>query len=172
MVEYITCPACQSRLQFPESRAGNQVKCPRCGATFTAPGPDSAPPIPPSQDDEAVVRRRPRYDDDYYDEYPDRGYSWRSRRYEPHRGSTILVLGILGQVLCGPILGPIAWIMGQMDMNEIRSGRMNPEGEGLTNAGRICGIIATSSGGHCFSPPSLPLADGSQTTFLNYRSPP
>ena len=53
------------------------------------------------------------------------------------------VLGILGQVLCGPILGPIAWIMGQMDMNEIRSGRMNPEGEGLTNAGRICGIIAT-----------------------------
>ena len=42
-----------------------------------------------------------------------------------------------------PILGPIAWIMGQMDMNEIRSGRMNPEGEGLTNAGRICGIIAT-----------------------------
>jgi len=44
------------------------------------------------------------------------------------------------------ILGPIAWIMGNNDLREIRAGRMDPEGESNTNAGRICGIIGTSIG--------------------------
>ena len=60
----------------------------------------------------------------------------------PHRGVLILVFGILGLVLCFPF-GIAAWIMGNGDMNEIRSGRMDPTGEGLTQAGRICGIVAT-----------------------------
>jgi hypothetical protein len=54
----------------------------------------------------------------------------------------ILVFGILGLVLCFPF-GIAAWIMGNGDLNEIRSGRMDPTGEGLTQAGRICGIVAT-----------------------------
>jgi hypothetical protein len=33
--------------------------------------------------------------------------------------------------------------MGNNDLAEMRAGRMDPEGEGLTNAGRICGIIGT-----------------------------
>jgi hypothetical protein len=33
--------------------------------------------------------------------------------------------------------------MGNKDLNEIRSGRMDPSGEGTTQAGRICGMIAT-----------------------------
>jgi hypothetical protein len=44
--------------------------------------------------------------------------------------------------VCG-ILGPVAWIMGHIDLGEMRAGRMDPSGEGLTNAGRICGIVAT-----------------------------
>jgi hypothetical protein len=60
----------------------------------------------------------------------------------PHRGTLILVLGILGLVVCG-FLGPVAWIMGNTDLKEIRAGRMDPEGEGLTNGGRILGIIST-----------------------------
>jgi hypothetical protein len=36
----------------------------------------------------------------------------------------------------------IAWIMGNGDLAEIRSGRMDPDGEGMTQAGRILGIIA------------------------------
>jgi hypothetical protein len=55
----------------------------------------------------------------------------------------ILVPGILSLVMAGPILGPIAWIMGNSDLKEIRAGRMDPEGESQTNAGRICGMIAT-----------------------------
>jgi hypothetical protein len=71
----------------------------------------------------------------------------RRRRYvKEHRGTVILVLGILGIVLGCPfglIMGPIAWSMANADLPEIRAGRMDPAGEGTTNAGRICGIIAT-----------------------------
>jgi len=65
-----------------------------------------------------------------------------SSSLRPHRGVLILVFGILGLVLCFPF-GIAAWIMGNGDMKEIRSGRMDPTGEGLTQAGRICGIVAT-----------------------------
>jgi hypothetical protein len=60
----------------------------------------------------------------------------------------VLVLGILGLVfgILGVILGPIAWIMGNNDLAEIQAGRMDPAGEGMTQAGRICGIIATILG--------------------------
>jgi hypothetical protein len=60
----------------------------------------------------------------------------------PHRGVLILVFGILGLVLCFPF-GIAAWIMGNGDLKEIRAGRLDPAGEGLTQAGRICGIVAT-----------------------------
>jgi hypothetical protein len=61
---------------------------------------------------------------------------------KPHRGTTILVLGILGLVICGP-LGIAAWIMGNGDLKEMDAGTMDPSGRGNTNAGRICGMIAT-----------------------------
>ncbi len=61
---------------------------------------------------------------------------------QPHRGVTILVLGILGLVLC-PFCGVAAWSMGSSDLQEIDSGRMDYSGRDLTNAGRICGIIGT-----------------------------
>lgn len=53
----------------------------------------------------------------------------------------MLVLGILGIVFCF-ILGIIAWVMGNTDLSAMRAGTMDPSGEGLTQAGRICGIIA------------------------------
>jgi hypothetical protein len=61
---------------------------------------------------------------------------------KPHRGTLILVLGILGLVVCAPF-GIAAWIMGSGDLKQIEAGQMDPEGRGLTNAGRICGMIAT-----------------------------
>jgi hypothetical protein len=33
--------------------------------------------------------------------------------------------------------------MGSWDLREIREGRMDPEGEGMTRAGQVCGIVAT-----------------------------
>jgi hypothetical protein len=60
---------------------------------------------------------------------------------KPHRATTILVLGILGLVLCGP-LGIAAWVMGANDMKEMEAGTMDPSGRGTTQAGKICGMIA------------------------------
>jgi hypothetical protein len=61
---------------------------------------------------------------------------------KPHRGTLILILGILGLVVCGP-LGIAAWVMGSGDLKEIDAGTMDPTGRGATQAGKICGIIAT-----------------------------
>jgi len=61
---------------------------------------------------------------------------------KPHRGTLILVLGILGLLVCGP-LGIVAWVMGSGDLKEMDAGSMDPSGRGNTNAGKICGIIAT-----------------------------
>lgn len=63
----------------------------------------------------------------------------------PHRGGTVLALGIVGIVSCF-ICGIIAWVMGNNDLREISAGRMDPSGRDITNAGRICGIIGTILG--------------------------
>jgi hypothetical protein len=59
----------------------------------------------------------------------------------PHRGTLILVLGILSLVLCGIFTGIPAWIMGSGDLKQMDAGTMDPSGRSLTNAGRICGMI-------------------------------
>ena len=61
---------------------------------------------------------------------------------KPHRGTLILVFGILGLVICAP-LGIVAWVMGNGDLKQIDAGAMDPAGRSLTNAGRICGMVAT-----------------------------
>ena len=59
----------------------------------------------------------------------------------PHRGVAVLVLGILGLVVC-VICGIIAWVMGNNDLREMDAGRMDPSGRGITQAGKICGMIS------------------------------
>ena len=55
----------------------------------------------------------------------------------------ILVFGILGLIgVCWP-LGIIAWVMGNGDLKAMDAGTMDPSGRGTTQAGKICGIIAT-----------------------------
>ena len=58
-----------------------------------------------------------------------------------HRGTLILVLGILSVLICKPV-GIAAWIMGSKDLKEIAAGTMDPEGKSLTQIGKILGIIA------------------------------
>ncbi len=60
---------------------------------------------------------------------------------KPHRGTTVLVLGILGLVCC-IVCGIIAWVMGSKDLKEMDEGIMDPEGRGLTQAGKICGMVS------------------------------
>lgn len=60
---------------------------------------------------------------------------------KPHRGVLILVLGILGFFCCG-IPGIVAWVLANKDLSLMAAGQMDKSGEGLTKAGKICGIIS------------------------------
>lgn len=157
MNEIIACPSCQRRVTVPSEFFGKQVQCPQCKTTFLAEDPTAdayqagkplgfAEPLAPSpaaQDSwdepprDARVRRR--FDDEY--DYDD-GIGLR-RSTMPHRGAAVLTLGILSIVVCGPILGPIAWVMGHADLKQIRAGYMDPTGEGMTQAGMIIGMVMT-----------------------------
>ena len=61
----------------------------------------------------------------------------------PHRGTLILVLGILALVfsLCCPLVGIVlailAWVLGNGDMKQMEQGIMDGLGRGNTSAGRI-----------------------------------
>jgi hypothetical protein len=61
---------------------------------------------------------------------------------EPHRGVLILVLGIMGFIVCG-FLGVAAWLMGKSDLEKMKRGEMDREGEALTRVGYILGLIET-----------------------------
>lgn len=91
------------------------------------------------------------FDDDRPRFRRDRGRRLR-RDCEPHRGGFILAMGIISLVMlfaCWPLAplavvpGLIAWILGHGDLRKIRDGTMDPDGEGSTQAGWICGIIGT-----------------------------
>lgn len=59
---------------------------------------------------------------------------------EPHRGTTILILGILSIVCCAPI-GIAALLMGNADLQKMKAGQMDRSGESTTNIGKILGIV-------------------------------
>ena len=57
-----------------------------------------------------------------------------------HRGTMILIFGIIGIVCCLPF-GIAAWIMGNGDLAKMDAGQMDPAGRSNTNVGRILGMI-------------------------------
>jgi hypothetical protein len=91
-----------------------------------------------SRDDEDEDRpaRRRRDADDEYDDGTRRGGGG-----APHRGTMILIFGILGLVCC-VIFGILAAIMGSNDLKEMAAGRMDRSGEGLTRVGQILGFVS------------------------------
>jgi predicted Zn finger-like uncharacterized protein len=162
MSTIVDCPSCNRKLRVPDELLGQQVKCPTCSTTFAAareivepaapptptptePTPGPAPENEPRYELDTPPRRPPvEEEDEDIQDFEERRPRRRRRRldYQPHRGVLILVLGILGLTVCG-LMGPVAWTMGNQDLQEIRAGRMDPDGEGLTQGGRICGMIAT-----------------------------
>lgn len=60
----------------------------------------------------------------------------------PHRGGTILMLGILGWTVCGPLC-IAAWVMGSDDLKQMRAGRMDRSGHDMTYFGVILGMIGS-----------------------------
>jgi predicted Zn finger-like uncharacterized protein len=141
-MQEIQCPECDTRLKVPEELAGKRVKCPKCATIFTAseelaiPFAEKAEPVetPSAQGD---------FDDLDEEELRPRRRRRRRRDLEPHRGTLVLVLGIVSFFFLPFVLGPIAWILGSTDLRAMREGRMDPEGESSTNGGKICGMIST-----------------------------
>jgi hypothetical protein len=91
--------------------------------------------------DDRRSRRRRRYDDD--------DDPWGRRRYlRPHRGGSVLTVGIIGLVtslfccLVGVILGIIAVAQGSSDLAAMNRGDMDPAGKGATIGGLVCGILS------------------------------
>lgn len=127
-----SCPTCQKRINRDATR------CSHCGERLGGRRDDP-------RDDGRDFRRRSRHDDDF----------GRPRRdSEPHRATTVLVLGIISLVcligtcflapnLIGVVLGVIGWWMGQADLGKMKAGSMDQEGQGVTQAGWICAIIGT-----------------------------
>lgn len=127
------------------------------------PLPESSPPEPDHEEPSDSER------DDEDEHEDDRPWERRRRRRqvrrdcEPHRGSMILVLGIVSIPLamvgmccgfCSYGIGGLAsvvglglaipgWVMGRHDLARMRAGEMDPEGESQTQSGMICAIIGT-----------------------------
>lgn len=158
------CPQCSKLLRTADDKAGRTAKCPDCGSSIQVPGGgggdspyefddadttagDSSPPAESSagmkpcpmcgqQIRAAAIRCR--YCGETFGT-PRRPRS-RSSHLAPHRGGMILAFGILGWTVCG-LFAPFAWVMGNTDLAEMQAGRMDPSGEGLTQAGKIIGMI-------------------------------
>jgi predicted Zn finger-like uncharacterized protein len=180
----VQCPSCNRKLRVPDDLLGRLVKCPTCSQTFTAaeegtapaatrPPVEQPPPWDQPPEEERVpksssVRRRPPEPaqedlgpaEDYGDEPRRRPLR---RDLQPHRGTLILVLGILSLassllmgccsllsplfgtpfLLAGLALGITSWVLGQGDLRKMNANLMDPDGRGSTQGGWICGIIGT-----------------------------
>src|SRR5437763_2255520 len=107
MASTTTCPRCSRQLRVPDELLGQLVKCPACSRTFTASAAaEEPPPLPVAESKPAApVHRQPLDEheiddrfDDYYDDKPRRRRRPRGDLL-PHRGTAILVMGILSLVV-------------------------------------------------------------------------
>ena len=143
------CPECQSVLQTPREMVGKNCKCPTCGNVMEIPSPWSESPYAPI-DMSAPI--------DAQNEFVSSPWSHQGGLHDPnlqpHRGETILVLGIFSLLVgvfgcgcCGLVvpfglgLGIPAVIMGRADLKAMDENRMNPAGRGSTKGGMICGAL-------------------------------
>jgi predicted Zn finger-like uncharacterized protein len=153
------CPHCQQLLRVTDELIGRPVRCPACSSTFSVAAGGEEPQVIPVAG-ESFQAPRPLPDRTADEEEEERPWEEQGRRdAEPHRGTLILVLGIVSVVLStlafcsaglagliGSPLGIVAWVMGRRDLRKMREGRMDREGNGFTQAGLICGIIGSILG--------------------------
>ena len=144
------CPACAAELTLSDAAAGRRGKCPHCKGDIivpsgTAPGavtaglpPQSARPQP----NPGFTANPPSVLPAAAAPFPEMPFG-SAPPLEPHRGTTIQVLGILSLFFLPVVLGPLAWIWGRQDLRKMADGKMDPAGKAATETGRICGMIAS-----------------------------
>jgi hypothetical protein len=134
------CPTCAAELTLGDTAAGRRGKCPHCKGDILVPGgtaPGTPPPLPP-QPDPAITANPPSV-------LPAAAAVPQSMgaHLEPHRGSTIKVVGILSLFVLPVVLGPLAWIWARQDLKKMADGVMDPTGKEATETGKICGMISS-----------------------------
>ncbi len=151
----LTCTGCAQTLRVGDEHAGKKARCPGCGMISTVPMAGESPPPSPSDASPFDMGEPAAEPASPYSDLPEPSPSpyqtpsrpvgvTPSRHFRAHRGGLILTFGILGLTCCVLFfLGIAAWIMGSSDLREMRAGRMDPTGQGMTQAGMILGIITT-----------------------------
>ena len=59
------------------------------------------------------------------------------------QATTALILGIVGVVCCGPA-APVAWYLGNKELEQIAAGLSPASGEGAAKAGKILGMVGSA----------------------------
>jgi hypothetical protein len=121
-----------SSAQGPWQQAGDLV--PVLRSPVPAPAPSSQPNQPAFATSAAPASPP---------SYPAQPYapSYLAPGVAPHRGALVLVFGVLGIVVGCPVFSVLAWILGSRDIREMRAGRMDRQGEAITQVGMILGMI-------------------------------
>ena len=139
------CPGCRNRLRVPDEHAGKQARCPECSFVSQVPylAVDGQPQLT-----EPPLAPPPRFDyaapgSETPNPYasPTTPASGLTTYTRPHRGALLLILGIVS-ILCCNLLGIAPWVMANSDLAAMDRGEIDPSGRGLTQAGRVLGIIA------------------------------
>jgi len=139
MAIQIPCPACSRLLSVDELHAGKQARCPACEYVFTIPHQNavddftsetSTPSSNPFASPSATTpwEQAGSTEVDY-------------QNVLPHRGTLVLVMGILSWFLCC-IFGIVAWHLDGQDIKQMNAGRMDPSGLSLTKAGYWIGVCS------------------------------
>jgi hypothetical protein len=61
----------------------------------------------------------------------------------PSNATMVLVFGILSLAVC-QLFGPFAWYYGNLEIQRMDSGLVDPTQRGSAVAGKVCGIVSTS----------------------------
>lgn len=147
MIEF-TCQHCSKILKTKDDKAGLHAQCPGCGADLVVPGAMQVATLdePEVVGEPAGTRTCPMCGETVSASavtcrYCGEKLNRKTRKLlAPHRGGLILALGIMSWAVC-ILCGPLAWFMGTADLKEMDAGRMDDEGRGLTQAGRIIGLV-------------------------------
>lgn len=152
-----TCSQCSNFLSVPDEHAGKKARCPTCQEINTIPvatatlaaNPDDSLPAPSAEIPPANPYAKPMEpnpaDSPYASPLPHAAQFGMPGGYLlPHRGGSILTLGIMS-LFCNFLMIPgiVAWVGGVSDLKKISAGQMDPSGRGTTQAGMITGIFGT-----------------------------
>ena len=183
----VACRSCGRKLRVTDDLLGRKVQCPSCGEAFHA---EDLPPEPSldgngfraDRENGTPLAQGPRLEMDNepgMEEDDDRPWERPAAAAGPPRLRTGARRGRADpghrqSVLAGGrhFLGLAAWIMGAKDLKKMRKGQMDPQGQGTTQAGLICGIVGMVLNVLLTLSCALPMAFGILAGMSAVRMPP